>query len=352
MLKELLRLVLAVIFIISGAVKAIDAKGFSFKLEEYFSPPVFNMPFLEGFALPIAIFVVVLELVLGFTLLLKIKLKPTILAMIGMCIFFAFLTFYSAYFNVVTDCGCFGDAIKFTPWQSFWKDIVLLVLLIILWLSVKNTEEKNSKIKFLALLVLVIISSYIIFEGIKNEPIVDFRDYKIGTNLKAEKQKLVENPPIYTTFYILKNKKTGEEKKINQDDYILDESLWKEGSDWEIQSDKSTSEILEEGYKSEIAKFRIENANGEDITEEIINAPRAVLVFSYKPKEVSVEALLKAENEALALQKGGTIYGVSTLPNVFKLLPNHTMDGTAIKTIARSNPFILILENGIVVDKR
>jgi uncharacterized membrane protein YphA (DoxX/SURF4 family) len=85
------------------------------------------MSFLENYALELAVFVVALELILGLMLLMKVKLKTTLSALIALCIFFAFLTFYSAYFNKVTDCGCFGDAIKFTPWQSFWKDIALLL---------------------------------------------------------------------------------------------------------------------------------------------------------------------------------------------------------------------------------
>ena len=119
-MKHILRILIALVFIASGFVKAVDAIGFSFKLEEYFSPTVFNMPFFEKQALPIAIFVVVIELVFGFMLLLRMRLKLTLTVLIALCVFFAFLTFYSAYFNVVTDCGCFGDAIKFTPWQSFW----------------------------------------------------------------------------------------------------------------------------------------------------------------------------------------------------------------------------------------
>ena len=114
MMKAILRYIIALIFIASGFVKAVDTVGFSFKLEEYFSPSVFNMPFMEKFALVIAAFVSGLEIVLGVMLLMKIQLRKTLALLIALCVFFAFLTFYSAYFNVVTDCGCFGDALKMT----------------------------------------------------------------------------------------------------------------------------------------------------------------------------------------------------------------------------------------------
>lgn len=352
-MKHILRIIIALIFIASGFVKAVDVVGFSFKLEEYFSPSVFNMPFLESQALAISIFVVVLELVLGFMLLLRIRLKFTLSALIAGCVFFAFLTFYSAYFNKVTDCGCFGDALKFTPWQSFFKDLVLLIGLILLWLLYRNQfqllQAKNPS-KYLALSLFSIIMGFVIAHGILHEPLIDFRDYKIGTDLNAEKSKLEKDPSEYKTFYSLKNTKTGEVLEVNQDDYVNDKKYWEEGSPWKIEDGKTTSKIVKEGYSSEISKFKPESSEGMDLTEEILKSPKAVLVFSYQPDHAdknvlaATEAKLKSEKDALIL-------GISTNPNTFKTINNATMDATAIKTIARSNPFVLTLQNGKIVDK-
>lgn len=362
MLKGLLRFIVAVIFILSGFVKAVDLVGFSFKMEEYFSPSVFNMPFLEKFALLFSIIVVVLELFLGFMLLLKIKLKFTLSALIALCIFFGFLTFYSAYFNVVTDCGCFGDAVKFTPWQSFIKDIILLAGLILLFILYRkefrkkdeyssNTQESSGKFKYYILGIFSLIMIYIMAQGILHEPMIDFRDYKIGTDIKGEKEKINKNPSEYKTFYSLKNQKTGETVNVDQDDYIKETKYWAEGSPWKIEEGKNKSVLIKEGYKSEIAKFKIDDPAGMELTEEIINAPKAILVFSYHPKDVPADLLQKTEAK-LNAQKGAVIYGVSTIPNTFKTIKNTIMDGTAIKTIARSNPFVLVLEKGKIVDKQ
>ncbi|MCQ9638694.1 DoxX family protein [Chryseobacterium sp. WG14] len=361
MIKGLLRFIIAVIFILSGFVKAVDLVGFSFKMEEYFSPVVFNMPFFEKFALLFSIIVVVLELFLGFMLLLKLKLKLTLSLLIALCVFFGFLTFYSAYFNVVTDCGCFGDAIKFTPWQSFFKDVALLVGLIILFVLYRkefrkkdeysSTPQKNSgKFRYIILGVFSLVMIYIMAQGIMHEPIIDFRDYKVGTDLKAEKEKINKNPSEYKTFYSLKNQKTGEVLKVNQDDYIKETKYWAEGSPWKIEEGKNESVLVKEGYKSEIVKFKIEDPTGMELTEEIIKAPKAILVFSYHPKEVSAGLFQKVEAKVNA-EKGVLIYGVSTDQNTFKTIKNAMMDGTAIKTIARSNPFVLILKNGKIVNK-
>ena len=348
-MKSILRYLVSIIFIASGFVKAVDLKGFSFKLEEYFSPIVFDLPFLEKYALAFAIIVVLLELILGFMLLLKIKLKETIYALIALCVFFGFLTFYSAFYNVVTDCGCFGDALKFTPWQSFWKDITLLVLLIILAFLYRKREE-NEEVRFgkLPLLgVFVLIMFFVMYRGIFHEPMIDFRAYAIGTDLGAEKDKINKNPSEYKTFYALKNKKTNEEKKVDQDEYINKE-YWKD-TNWQIEEGKTTSEISKKGYESEISKFKIEDVNGNDFTDQILKEPRVILIFTYKPKQADAELLKKTETKALS-QKA-KVLGVSTQPDFYKQIPNYMMDETAIKTIARSNPFVLILEKGVVVEK-
>ena len=132
-LTQFSRLFVGILFIISGLIKLNDPVGFSYKLAEYFSAPVFNMPFLEPFALAIALFLVILEVILGVLLLIGYKTKFTIWSLLILIVLFTFLTFYSAYFDVVKDCGCFGDALKLTPWLSFTKDVVLLFFILILY---------------------------------------------------------------------------------------------------------------------------------------------------------------------------------------------------------------------------
>lgn len=352
-MKKLFRILIAFIFILSGFVKAVDIKGFSFKLEEYFSPEVFNIKFLEEMALPLAIFVVALELVLGFLLLLKLHLRKTLLALIALCVFFAFLTFYSAYFNKVTDCGCFGDAIKFTPWQSFIKDIILLSGLLMLFFAYRKTfvqNEEKSSFRKTVLVISMVATAFVIGWGIFYEPLIDFRDYKIGTNLNAERQKIAAQPAQFKTYYTLKNTKTGEEKEVNQDEYVNNEAYWKEGTPWEIEKDKTISKMVKAGYQSEIQKFYIVDANGFDISNDILNAPSAILVFSYAPEKADKE-LIKKISEKLKAEKNVMIVGISPKIGTFPGIPNGKMDATATKTIARSNPFVLILKKGVIIDK-
>jgi uncharacterized membrane protein YphA (DoxX/SURF4 family) len=354
MFKQILRIIIALVFLASGFVKAVDVVGFSFKMEEYFSPSVFNMPFFEKQALVLAIIVVVLELVFGFLLLIKVRMKSTLTLLIALCIFFAFLTFYSAYFNVVTDCGCFGDALKLKPWQSFWKDIILLIGLITVWIlyrkDLKCSETKFNFKKYLSAFAFMTMV-FVINWGIMHEPIIDFRDYKIGTDLNVEKAKIEKDPSEYKTFYSLKNSKTGEILAVNQDDYVNDKKYWDEGSPWKIEEGKTSSKIIKQGYESEIAKFKPESPEGMDLTDEILKAPKSVIIFSYHPEKIDAKLLAKTEAKVKS-EKEALILGVSTNPNTFKTINNAMMDGTAIKTIARSNPFVLTLQNGKIVDKR
>ena len=134
------RIFVGILFIISGLIKLNDPVGFSYKLAEYFSEPVFNLPIFVPFALAIALFLVILEVVLGVMLLIGYKTKFTVWSLLILIVLFTFLTFYSAYFNVVKDCGCFGDALKLTPWESFTKDVVLLVFILILYKKPKTHQ--------------------------------------------------------------------------------------------------------------------------------------------------------------------------------------------------------------------
>ena len=130
------------LFIFSGLIKLNDPIGTAIKLEEYFE--VFSSDIASFFhvfvplALPMAVIFVVLEVALGVAVLFRIRMQLTTLILMLLIVFFTFLTFYSAYFDKVTDCGCFGDAIKLTPWQSFYKDLVLLVLAIYLFVRRKK----------------------------------------------------------------------------------------------------------------------------------------------------------------------------------------------------------------------
>jgi uncharacterized membrane protein YphA (DoxX/SURF4 family) len=180
------RLFVGILFIISGLIKLNDPIGFSYKLDEYFSEPVFNMPYFVPFTLAIALFLVILEVVLGVMLLIGYKSKYTTNSLLLLVVLFTFLTFYSAYFDVVKDCGCFGDALHLTPWQSFSKDIILLFFILILFFN-KNLIKPlfSNSIQNIITYLSIVLCAFMGFWVINHLPIKDFRPYKVGTNIRT-----------------------------------------------------------------------------------------------------------------------------------------------------------------------
>ena len=170
------RILVGVLFIISGLIKLNDPLGFSYKLQEYFGSDVLNIEFLIPYALGISVIVVVFEVVLGVFLLIGYKPKFTVWSLLGMIVFFTFLTFYSAYFDKVKDCGCFGDALKLTPWESFTKDVILLVFILVLFYGMKHIKPIFAKLPTTIIaLVSFIWCLWFGYHVLMHLPTVDFR---------------------------------------------------------------------------------------------------------------------------------------------------------------------------------
>src|SRR5690606_29992944 len=156
-----------------------DPVGTAIKLEEYFDVFSYDLAsffsHFKEFALYLAVILVVLEVILGLMLILGLKLRLTVILLSLMILFFTFLTFYSAYFNKVTDCGCFGDAIPLTPWQSFYKDIFLLLLIAFLFIFRADLPENSAPWVTWIVLFSLIGSLGLAYIAIENLPFIDFR---------------------------------------------------------------------------------------------------------------------------------------------------------------------------------
>ena len=345
------RLVVGILFIISGFIKLNDPVGFSFKLEEYFSQGVLDLPFFMDYALAISIIVVILEVLLGIMLLIGFRVKFTVWSLLLMIIFFTFLTFYSAYFNKVTDCGCFGDAIKLTPWESFTKDVILLALILVLFFGRKHIKpifgERSERIIMgIALFVCILYANYVL----NHLPVFDFRPYEIGKNIE-EGMTVPEDAPKAIFDYAWKFNVNGEEQIIvTQGDYPQ--------VDGEFIGVETTE--VQKGYEPPVHDFTIEQ-NGEDFATSLLQEPKLVMVIAYD--------LNKSENEAFAevkmvtdraIEKGYKVVGMSAsneeqtgaLKNGYKLnFDFYFTDETTLKTIVRSNPGVLTLEKGTIKQK-
>lgn len=345
------RIFVGVLFIISGLIKLNDPVGFSFKLGDYFAPEVLNLPFLEPYALVIAVLVVILEVLLGVMLIVGYAKKFTLWSLLLMIVFFTFLTFYSAYFNKVTDCGCFGDALKLTPWESFSKDVVLLVLILVLYKGSRYIQPFFSKgVRSITVFISLILCLWLGLHVLEHLPVIDFRAYKVGTNITKGMQTPADAPrAVYQynwSFDVNGQQKTvinrGEDPKID-------------GTLLGVETS-----VLQKGYEPPIHDFSIER-DGIDYTTQMLEEEHLLVVIAYNLNVAQNDGFIAIKEATdTAIEKGYTVIGISasSTPETEKLAAKYDLDFkfyfcdmTALKTIIRSNPSIMSLEKGTILQK-
>lgn len=355
------RIVAGILFIFSGLIKANDPLGFGYKLQEYFE--VFHIGFMNDYATAFAIALCTLEVVLGALLLLGFWAQKVTWGLLILIIFFTFLTFYSAFFEVVTSCGCFGDAIPLTPWQSFIKDIILLSMIFQIFIQRRRIMPLivNSKAQRLIFGLVVLISLGIGVYTYNYLPILDFLPYKTGNNIPQ----LMISPPgaeqdVYEITYDLKNKNTDEEKKMTDKEYLKTE-IWKD-SNWEIVGEP-VSKLIKKGYNVKIKDLKITDSQGTDYNKEILENPyyNLVIVAYDLGKanqngigDLNAIAINSAENFNIrtVLLTSNSAQDAKAFSNKNKLVMEvFYADGIPLKSMVRANPGVLLLKNGIVVNK-
>ena len=307
LIVHLTRIFVGAMFVFSGFVKLVDPIGSQYKFEEYFGESVLNLEFLIPYALPFSIVLIIVEIMLGVSLLLGYKSKRTIWSLLGITTLFLFLTWYSAYYNKVTDCGCFGDAIKLTPWETFWKNVILIGLILLLLIRVQNVKEIfPKKLNAFLILVALVSFSYTTYHVLNHLPIIDFRAYAVGKNIK-EGMKYPEDgsvPPVH--------------------DFMLEDTQ-------------------------------------NDLAPEILAMDKVLLVIVYNASKSYDKGFVEIKKVTdKAIQKGYNVYGVSaSFEDDLILIQNHYdlpfnflfCDETTLKTMIRANPGVMTLSKGIVTGK-
>jgi hypothetical protein len=333
------------LFIFSGLIKINDPIGTEIKMEEYFD--VFAQDFGSFFnvfvpwSLEIGMLMIVLELALGVAILLFWRMQITTKVLLGLMVFFTFLTFYSAYFNKVTDCGCFGDAIKLTPWQSFCKDIILMVFVMhLFWYRKRYVGILAVRTGDAIIIAVVAISTFVGVYALNHLPFIDFRAYKIGNNIPQ--QMIAPAQPIIEYTFM----KEGKEVKSLK--YLTAE----EGYQYQ-----SSSVLNEDEIKPNITDYSVTTSQGEDLTQSTFQGNK-LLVIAYDIDKTST--LKIAELEALAKALQGKVECLlltsSSQSQVEKFnlknkltIPYAFADATVLKTIIRSNPGICLWKDGTVL---
>ncbi len=390
------RLLVGSLLIVSGVIKANDTYGFSYKLVDYFTDGVLGMEFLQPYTLLMAAVICVIEIVLGVALIFGLKSKLVTGVNVLMMLFFTFLTFYSAYYNKVTDCGCFGDALKLKPWETFWKDVVLSFFSIIVYIYHKNIfpNKLQEDIKYIVPSILLIIlfsvgvigwwfpvifatfiyvlmfvikrydqsqwrllslsviaSLVFIFYTQNHLPIEDFRPYAIGKNIQEGMVPAPDALPELTeyTWTFDVNGKTI--TKTTFGDFPVVEGGTNTGV---------TTKTLREAEEPPVHDFTIETEEKDD-TELILSKDNVLMVVAYDFKKSSDEGfqVIKRITDK-AITNGYTVIGLtaedaptraSKIKEFDLNFPFYFCDGTALKTVVRSNPGILEMDKATIKQK-
>ncbi|WKN41730.1 BT_3928 family protein [Tunicatimonas pelagia] len=345
MVKHIARILVGGLFIFSGLVKLNDPVGTAIKLEEYFE--VFAVDFASFFsafvplALGLSVFLSVLEVALGVAVLINYRMKITTWVLLGLIVFFTFLTFYSAFFNKVTDCGCFGDFIKLTPWESFTKDIILLVLILILFVNRNRFNEVFSlKASHLTVAITAVVCTFLGIYAIRHLPYFDFRAYYVGANIPQ----LMQPSEALRYKYIME--KDGETAEFTEypteggyefkEMVLLNPEAQPKITDYSVWNDEGefTQGTFEEN-KLAIVMYDVNKANQEAIAE--IQQLIATLPDNVEP------IILTASGEEVYSEFLATHPDFTT--------PHYYADATVLKTIIRANPGIVLLSDGVVQGK-
>lgn len=339
-----LRFFVGILFIFSGLIKINDPIGTAIKLKEYFEvfaadfSPVFEI-FIPH-TLFLAVFVIVLEVLLGVALLIHYRMTITAWLYVLLIAFFTFLTFYSAYFNKVTDCGCFGDAIPLTPWQSFSKDVILMILVTFILFRKKNFKPYLPGYTGDVIMVIVLLANvYLAIHSIRHLPYLDFRAYQIGNNIPE----LMQPSEPYRYKYIME--KDGEEFEFDQ--YPSDTTY--------TYKDMI---ILNPEAHPKITDYHVWNDEGE-YTDETFTGNKLFLIFYDVNKAstrhiqdiISLAGEIDPEVEVWALTASGESEFEPFRHENQLAIPYFYTDMTVLEAIIRSNPGLWLLQDGTVKGK-
>jgi uncharacterized membrane protein YphA (DoxX/SURF4 family) len=375
------RILTGTLFIFSGLIKANDPYGFAYKLDEYFE--IFHMPIFVPFTVGISIVICILEVLMGFWLLIGYKPVLNAWALLLLIVFFDFLTGYTAlanfakenpesamgsfmgwlmntepkFINSLSDCGCFGDFIKLKPYQSFWKDVVLTIFIAIIFIRRRHlTPLTNPTVSAVGSFTVGFIAVAFPIYCYMFLPSKDFLPYKVGNDI-VEQMNTPPNAPTDSFFmtFIYKNKQTGEVKKYTDVNNLPD-------SNWVYQDREQV--LIREGYHPPIHDFKLFDADGNEFTDIITEQDGYKLIYVMKDMgKVNGAQLKTLESLSKAVKSKHSDINIFALTSTDFTQINalkkeyginfnfYACDNTVLKSMVRSNPGVLLLKKSTVLKK-
>ncbi len=345
---KVIRIFIGLVFIFSSVVKGIDPVGTAYRVEDYLV--VFGWTGMLHFSLAIALLVIISEFLLGVAFLFKAVMKLAIPAIVLMMAFFTVVTYFDAVNNWVPDCGCFGDAVKLTNLQTFYKNIILVIFL--LPFIFRFGIYGKRKVYLYEWLIVIIFGAgftFFVSYNYNHLPVVDFRNWKEGRSLKSDNN---GKEKVYVTY---KNKATGEIKEFLTPNYPWNDSVWM--SQWTFVDQRIDDSQVIKKYD-----LQIEDTLGNNLTKEIVENPDyQLIIVSCYLNEADDDGLKKLHDIVSYADSRGLsiiLLTASERDEITKVLKEYGLDVPAcfaddiqLKAMIRSNPGLILLHDGTVVKK-
>jgi uncharacterized membrane protein YphA (DoxX/SURF4 family) len=365
---RIIQIIVALLFIVSGLVKANDPLGLAYKMEEFFelwmdglksghffakTPLTSLLDILNHHTLFLSVSMITFEIVTGVGLLLGWMKKLILYLLLVLIVFFAFLTGYAYLSGKFTNCGCFGDCLPITPLTSFLKDVLLLAMILFLiagqkYLRTVSSDRIRTAIVSFSLVLTLFLQWYVL----KYLPLVDCLPMKKGNNL-SEQIKPPKNaiPSVYETRLIYQNTKSGALKDMSQAEFnsskIWEDSTWK----WK----ETKTKLIRKGTDvPNLQNFSLKTPDGVDSTEAILNDPGYSILYFVNPGKSN---RLFDKNYWNRKARDLPVYVITSSPEDFasdnseKNYQVFTADGTLFRIAARVNPTIYLLKQGTIIHK-
>jgi uncharacterized membrane protein YphA (DoxX/SURF4 family) len=354
-LREVIRILLGATFVFSGFVKAVDPLGSAYKFSDYFT--AMGIPWAGTLSIALSFVLSLTEFGIGAALFLNYRVKLFSWFSLLFMGFFLFTTLWVAIKNPVTDCGCFGDAIILSNWETFYKNIVITLMAVYLFVvRFKFVNKFNIHFQngYFAFFILLIVFTQI--HSYNHLPLIDFRPYKIGNNINEGMAMPPDAPTdVYKNEFVYRNKETGKSKKFDETNYP-----WNDTISWEYVS--MTSKLVKKGYHPPIHDFSIENSYGEDVADFFLHEPGYTFILvAYnlnKSNKKHQSKINKLAEEAIHNGMHFICLTSSSSGEINTFIQQHQppyeffhCDEITLKTIIRSNPGLILTQEGTILNK-
>jgi len=339
--------ILGLLFIYSGFVKGVDPVGTQYRIEDYFM--AFGTDWAMGLALPLSVVMNAWEFILGIIVLFSIRIRFTRWLLLLTMAVFTIVTINDALYNPVPDCGCFGDALIISNWQTLYKNLVIDALLLLVFFSAsKSGSYFPAKVEAGIFIVFLLGFVWFEFYNIRHLPMMDFRDWKVGN-------KMMHEDPLPKEYYLsYKNTESGEITEYLSPDYPYNDSSWMATHEFVSQRVVDPNPPLHD--------LGIEDVGGNDVTPMIVENPdlQFVLVAEYLDetslkKIEEINKFIESCNEqgiAFVTLTSSIPEEVEAFKSKYKLETEfYFSDDISLKSMIRSNPGLILLKEGVVLDK-